>query len=164
MAGNATFGLGGTKGQGLEALKQALQKRIVKKAVTKTVQPVAKAVKAACPVRDAKDVKGGTLKKSIGYRVGANKQTGKVSAAVGARKGFKREIGKGKDGSPVYADPAKYMHLVEYGTYRSRALPFVRPAWQARRAQARATFVAVMQQEIRAEAAKALAKAKAGGK
>jgi len=155
--GDASVALGGTKGLGLKGLKAALQKRIVKNGVTKTVQPVNKAVKAACPVRDAKDIQGGTLKKSLGYKVDS-KKSGFAKAVIGARRGYKRQVGVIKTGpnagTPVMADPAKYLHLVEYGTRNAPATRFVKRTWIQQKRQAMATFARVVREEIKKEAAK----------
>ncbi len=155
--GDASVSLGGTKGLGLKGLRDSIQKRIVKKGVTKMVQPVTKAVKAASPVRDEKDRQGGTLKKSLGHKVSA-KRSGFAKAVIGARRGFKRQIGvvkRGKNaGRPIFADPVKYLHLVEYGTKYAAAKRFVKRTWQQQKRQAVTTFIQVVREGIKTQAAK----------
>jgi HK97 gp10 family phage protein len=74
----------------------------------------------------------GQLKKSLGLRVKTYRKDGKAYAAIGARSGFKIQTGvvsRGpKAGEPIYSNPTQYLHLVERGTSRSAAHPFLRPA------------------------------------
>lgn len=172
--GNATVGLGGTQGTGVERLKNALKNRIVKKGITKSSQGPTKAMKASAPVRNSKDIQGGTLKRSWGLRVTVNRRTNVVSGVIGVRRGFKWQVAQKppeqyglfkrllhkaglirppRDGK-VYVDPAKYFHLVEYGTYRSRARPFVRTVWGGMRQQSVGVFVATVREEVRKQAVK----------
>ena len=75
---------------------------------------------------------GGLLRKSLGYKVKTYTKTGTAVAVCGPRKGFREQIGvvsRGKDkGKPIFADPQKYAHLVENGTRRTSAKPWLRPA------------------------------------
>lgn len=74
----------------------------------------------------------GLLKKSLGLRVKPYRRNGTVYAAIGPRSGFKQQIGtvtRGPNaGKPIYANPTQYAHLVERGTSRHSAKPFLRPA------------------------------------
>lgn len=70
--------------------------------------------------------KTGLLRKSI-KNVVRTARRGGVYAIVGPAVGFKQEVVR--DGARVTSDPAKYAHLVEYGTSHSAAKPFLRPAF-----------------------------------
>jgi HK97 gp10 family phage protein len=110
--------------------------------------PIVKAAKARAPIGSGPHP--GLLKKSIGMNV--RKVGSIISARIGPRTGFRVQVGtkklrknlmaKRRDGSrilaasagtevPVFKDPNKYSHLVELGTSKSPAKPFIRPAIDA---------------------------------
>ena len=96
----------------LDKLPGRLDRRVIRGALTKTAKPLVKAVKAKVPVFT------GNLKKSIGafslkHGKGRNRST--VAIAVGAR-----TSGKFK---------GYHAHLVEFGTVKMKARPFLRPAF-----------------------------------
>ena len=62
----------------------------------------------------------GLLKKSLGKKVKTYRGTGTTYVAIGPRQGFK-DPATGRD-------PVKYAHLVELGTVRAQAKPYLRPA------------------------------------
>jgi len=53
---------------------------------------------------------------------------GQLTARVGARSGFTQMVTRKGRTKPEKANPVKYANLVEYGTSRSPAKPFIRPA------------------------------------
>ena len=122
-----------TKITGAREIRDALRKlpkelqRAAEKAVLRAgAQPIAKAAKARAP----KD--SGLLKKSIGLRVATVK--GETSARVGPRTGMKQQVTRKRPNGKTYtetADPNKYSHLVELGSSRAPAKPFIRPAVDA---------------------------------
>jgi hypothetical protein len=87
--------------------------------------------------------RGGLLKKAIGFKVKRYKKVINV-AIVGVRHGFRQQIGvvtRGgkpnmkmsrkkprKVGQPIYADPVKYIHLIDRGTRNTKANPIIEPA------------------------------------
>ena len=77
---------------------------------------------------------GGQLKKSLGYRIKVYRDTGVVIGVVGPRRGYRISVGvrsRGPNkGKPVFINPVNYAHLVELGTRRTAAQPFLRPAVQ----------------------------------
>ncbi len=89
----------------------------------------------------------GLLLKSLGISVRKVKATGgtaQMTAHIGARSGFKgKSLGfklskRGKTKGTMierFADPSKYVHLVELGTSRSAAKPFIRPAIESAKNQ-----------------------------
>lgn len=85
----------------------------------------------------AKSIKDtGQLYKSIGLTVRRIRRKlqyiNRYTARVGARGGFNLKIGtytRGKKkGKAINRDPRYYSHLVEYGTSKMPARPFIRPA------------------------------------
>ena len=95
----------------------------------------------------------GLMAKSIGSKV-KTYPSGVVVGLVGPRSGFNRQVGvrkhRAKIGQPINVDPIFYRHLVEYGTPRSRAKPFMRPAWDQTKDQAQAAIVSVLTDGIAA--------------
>lgn len=89
----------------IEGLPPELEKQI-RRHILKTANKVRNNAKARVPVRT------GALKKSIR----AKYEKDKLSATIGPR---------GKN--------AWYAHFVEFGTVRSRAKPFMNPAWEQER-------------------------------
>jgi len=78
----------------------------------------------------------GQLYKSLGLTVRRVRKKGQAinryTARVGPRGGFGITLGtktKGKNkGKPIRRDPRFYAHLIEYGTSKVPARPFIRPA------------------------------------
>ncbi len=147
----------------LQSVDKNVRKKLLRKAITKATQPVAKAAK-----RGARDVvnqvaandevgqamkSSGLMAKSIGSKV-KTYPSGVVVGLVGPRSGFNRQVGVRKRGAkigqPINVDPIFYAHLVEYGTRRSRAKPFMRPAWDQTKDQAQAAIVSVLTDGIAA--------------
>ena len=102
----------------LANLPKELQRGAESTALREGMKPVLKSARAKAP----KDT--GLLKKAIGLTVRKGKKG--ITARVGARTGFRKQVMR--NGRTVTADPAKYSHLVEYGTSHSAAKPFIRPA------------------------------------
>lgn len=94
----------------------------------------------------------GTLAKSIGRKVKIYRESGVAVGIVGPRQGFRRTVTL-KSGRQLVMDPVKYSHLVELGTRRSRAKPFLRTAWESTKGEAENALVSTMRDGI-AEAAK----------
>lgn len=129
----------------LGGMRAATQRKIVRPAVNAALTPVNKAAKRSAPKRT------GQLKRSIGKVVRLYKKRGVIWGGVGPRKGFKVII----DGKAV--DPTKYAHLVERGTVRTKANPFLRRALDENKSEAKR----IMAERIRAGIAKEVARQKA---
>ena len=117
---------GAMKITGARELQRALARlpEELSKSVERTVlREGAKPIHSSAKSRVA--VSSGLLKKSLGITVKKTRK-GQLTARVGARSGFKKTVTR--NGKTVNADPAKYSHLVEYGTSHSPAKPFIRPA------------------------------------
>ena len=102
----------------LDKLPDELKKGGERRVLAAGAKPIVKAARG----KVRKD--SGNLKKSLGSKVKMIK--GVRTARVGARTGFGKMVER--DGRMVYSKPTNYAHLVEYGTSRTAAKPFIRPA------------------------------------
>lgn len=105
----------------LANLKGSLIRRIVRQALNKAATPILKTAKQSVPVDT------GLLKKSLG-RKSKTYKSGTLMQIIGARSGFKTPVGVNRKGRTKYQNPTQYLHLVEFGTSRSEAKPFLGPA------------------------------------
>ena len=94
----------------------------------------------------------GTLARSMGRKVKIY-PSGIAVGIVGPRNGMGRAVTL-KSGRQLYMDPVHYSHLVEFGTHRSRAKPFLRPAWESSKGQARLALESTIRDGIDKAAAK----------
>lgn len=118
----------------LDELPKRLRNKHLKKAVGNAARTILWAAKARTPKRR------GVLYKSLGRKVKLYRNSGVAVAIVGARTGFRQVVGTRvrdsrpgtkypkKAGDPIYADPTKYLHLVELGTSRSAGVHMLRDA------------------------------------
>jgi HK97 gp10 family phage protein len=113
---------------------QALARRHVRQGVARAGRLIARAAKVTVRVDT------GLLRTSLGVKVKTFRGSGVTVAMVGPRVGIravKRVRFKGRfAGQPLVGIPTKYGHLVEKGTSRSRAFPFLRPALASQQQQA----------------------------
>ena len=88
--------------------------------------------------------RGGLLRKALHYKVKQYRKGKIMVAIVGVRPGFRTQIGimtRGskpqtemtrakvrKAGTPIFADPVKYIHLIDRGTRDAAAIPIIEPA------------------------------------
>jgi len=137
MANNINFGgAGGIKLTGaaeiwikMAKVGKAVSDKLSKRALNKALKPVVAKAKELAPVQ-ANHPLAGMLRDSIGAKTTMKKGTVRGVAGpirkkvqIGTRKKGK------KKGAPIFKDPARYAHLVEFGTSHSAAKPFLRPAW-----------------------------------
>lgn len=130
----------------LSRLKEAVNRRVLRKAVTAASKPVLKEAKAKAPKET------GLLKKSLGRRTKTYRNSGTAVAVVGPREGFKKEVTV--NGKTEVRNPVKYAHLVEYGTIQTAAHPFLRSAWEGTKAVARSAMVKAIEDGIDKELSK----------
>lgn len=156
-------GLQGVLSQ-LDGIKKSLRNKHLKRATNEISRAILWGARSRVPRRL------GTLYKSLGRKVKVYRGSGVAVAVVGARKGYKEQVAvRVKDSRPgtkypkkagdaVYADPVKYLHLVELGTVRTKAHHALRGAAKAARP--------MMADAVRAAVGAALAEAaaKGGGK
>lgn len=116
-------------------LKDSVQRKYIRRAVTQAARKATAAAKSFVPVES------GALKRSIGFNVGYEKTSGIFVGRIRPRKGFGQRVTKvrgkrrriGKRGAAAGAkiekrEPTFYAHLVERGTVRMPARPFMRPS------------------------------------
>lgn len=100
----------------LEELPTRVVKNVVRRAVYAGASKIRDVAKGKVPVDT------GALRASIIASTNKAQKTGEISASVGvARKKFVRGRRAGRN-------PRRYAHLVEFGTARTSANPFLRPA------------------------------------
>lgn len=104
----------------LDGVDAKLRKKGVRAAVSKGGQVILSRARKTAPKQT------GLLKKSLGKKVKVYRHSGNAVAVVGPRTGFRGVVTR--DGRQVTGDPTKYAHLVELGTVRAKAKPFLRPA------------------------------------
>lgn len=141
MARSASIQLTGFKE--LEKALLSLPAELAKEAEAGALRAGMVPVRRATIANAAATKDTGLLQKSIGLTVRRirkkGQNTNRYTARVGPRTGFKKSLGtriakvtKGnrKAGKPyeAFQDPVRYAHLVELGTSRSAAKPFIRPA------------------------------------
>lgn len=125
-----------------EKLSKGLRNKAIRIAMNKAAGKVKSAVQSNAPVRL------GILQKSIRIKVKQYRAGNVWVAVVGARSEKKRK-GKykrgPKKGQPKIHNPARYGHLVERGTKRSKARPFLKPALK----QTAKAYIDTLTQSIR---------------
>ena len=143
----------------LKALPAKLAKRALRQAVAAGTRRLAKEAKGLAPARTR------LLRRSLGSKVKAY-PSGAVVGIVGVRKGFRQQIGVArvdsrqgtryprKAGTPIYANPEKYLHLVELGTYRSRPAGFLSRALRVTGAVVRGAIVESVNKALERELAR----------
>src|SRR5262249_3315811 len=125
-------------------------------------RPVVRAAKARLVTQTNQRI----LRKSLGFKV--RTYGDKVVGIIGPRTGFRTIVGYrtyGKDGTrlgvrervkkPIYEDPAKIAHLVEFGhggPHPAPAHPFLRPAFDGTKKEAQDTVTDETWKEIEKEA------------
>lgn len=128
-------------------LPDRLQRKHVRRGVTKAARRTAKEAKGKVPTETK------TLKLSIGQRVRTRR--GVVLAAVGPRRNMGRMVsaeGRGGKTRQVFRNPTRYAHLVEFGSSEIQPQPFMRPAYDATKQSNLAVIRSEIQVGIEAEA------------
>ena len=107
----------------LEKLPKELRRTTESAALRAGATPIRKAAKAN--LSGVKDT--GLLQKALGLTV-KKTRAGQLTARVGPRSGFAQVVLRKGRSKPEKANPVKYAHLVEYGTSKMAARPFIRNA------------------------------------
>jgi len=145
----------------LRQLKAATARNVVKRALTNAVKPVRDRAQANAPVAT------GQLRSSISIVGGFVNNTGKAEYAAVLRKGGSKEEarsalrdarrnagGSGRTIRVQVVASARYSSLVEFGTKKAAAQPFMRPAFDA----TKELVIASLGNEIRSEIEKSVAR------
>ena len=142
----------------LDDLPKEYKKSGERSALRAGVKPIVKTARTNA----LKSKKTGLLIKSIGTTVRKLK-TGELTGRVGIRSGFKGKslgfkiVKKGKNkgqSRESFADPRHYAHLVEYGTSRTAAKPFMRKAVESNQGNALNEMAKALEKSIMKTAAR----------
>lgn len=138
--------------QSMSDLKQSIQSRALRPAVTKGARIISKEAKRLAPKES------GLLRKSIGTKVKTYK-SGVVVAIIGPRSkpSFRKTVTV--NGRQQVRNPVNYAHLVEYGTVRTRPHSFLRAAIQTKQGEVRRVMAEALRESILKQRAKEAAKA-----
>ena len=132
----------------IDRLRGPIQRRIMRPAVTQALTPILKTAKALCPVRT------GLLKRSLGKKV--HKKGREIWGGVGPRKSFDDAAAEGEE------KPGDIVYVVEHGTSKAAAHPFMRPALDRNREQALAILARKAKEGLAKEAKEKLQRALSG--
>jgi len=126
----------------IEELERRITRGVMREALTKSGRIMAAKARAVAPVDT------GTLKRSLKIAVKTSRKKGVVVARIGA---------SGKEVRNAAGDdlhPARYLHLVEYGTRHSPPQPFMRQAFESTKGEVSAKYHAELVDAIPRIAAK----------
>lgn len=140
----------------LERTLTQLGKRAATRVLKRAAQGALKSLVA--PARAKVPRRYGLLRKSLGTTVKYYRQSGTVFVAMGPRPGWKTPIVDRRTGQVRFANPQMYAHLVERGTRRAAAHPFLRPVWDAQKVAIVRTFCKKLLTGFDVEARKLVAK------
>lgn len=139
----------------LEKLPDRISANVLNAALRRGASVIAK--EARKNLRASPSIDSALLEKSISSRARRQKRKGKyvgrAVVSIGAQRVTTQVVRKGHK-KPVTATPSKYAHLVEFGTRKMKAEPFLRPALDTKGAEAIAVIGEAMSKRISAEAAK----------
>lgn len=140
----------------LDGLRKTLVSKILRKAVTEASKIVRQTVTS-----NAQAIKRfGFLAKSIGVKVKTYSESKTAVAIVGPRSKFVKTRGvytRGKKkGEARFIRPSFYAHLVENPTKRSKAKPFLKPAFDSTKDQYLNSLAAAIERGISTQLGKAI--------
>ena len=139
--------------KGLDELKKAfdlLPKRVAVKAASKAVREGAKIIQKAARAKVPVDT--GNLRRSISVKILNKKRDAmQVAALIGPGTGYFSKRGKNKG---KRANDGFYGFFVEYGTAKTAAEPFMRPAYDENTGAVQQKIMDVIGEAIEAEAQK----------
>lgn len=134
-------------------LQVSMRKKILRKAATEANRIFLRAAKANLIANNS--VRTKILLKSLGSKVRSYNSGSTIVVMMGPRTGYKTAIGvrtRGRHkGQVIYENPTQIAHLVEKGTKFAAAKPFMRPAFDEKKAEAEAKAAETMQAMIAAE-------------
>lgn len=140
-----------------QALPMKLQRKGLRRGVTKAARGVVRAAKKECP----KETK--LLSQSLGLKAYTRRDKMGVGAVIGVRKGYYRGVVRKRGGfrksrkseaPTAFRNPEKYLHLVILGTKHSRANNFLLRAAQRTQAQSVQTIRGEIVVQLETETAK----------
>jgi len=154
MADNISFDT-----KGIAELRKTFQRlpfrvadKALKTALRGGARPMLKRAKSLVPVRT------GTLRKALYTKVKVYPRDGAGFAGIGARSrkvAVASHFGGQSHGKTIYANPAKYLHLVEGGNYGGQgANPFMKRSFQSGFEASKQNFTKFLKRGVEREARK----------
>lgn len=125
----------------LKKLPAKVQRKVTRQAVSAGATPITKEMRRRAPVAT------GATQLSIRRKTKTDKKTGTIFAIIGADTRVRQT-------TPREHVPARIVHILEKGSIRMAARPFMRPAFEAKQSEAEAKIRAKLGQGIEREAAK----------
>ncbi len=122
--------------QRISALNKTVANRVVRKAATAGARLIRDEAKSRVPVDT------GLLKRNIVVKKFRDQGPGNVRYGIGlvsskaVYSNNKTNRRKGRVGQSYYQDKAFYGHMVEFGTRKMKARPFLRPAFESQKEKA----------------------------
>lgn len=108
----------------LEFLIGKVERTAKREALTKAARPMLKAAKSLAPVRDRH------LQKSLKVKISTFQRDEMIIATIGPDRQY-RATRTDEEGNPQRVRPVYYAHLLEFGTHRMPAQPYMRPAFDS---------------------------------
>lgn len=151
----------------LAELPKATGRNVLKRTLIKAGQPIAERARELVPVQSGQLKSSIMISPRIKNTVGYAEYSAAMRAGLGKEAAVRalRDVRRSAKGSfaEMFVGPAVpagfYGHLVEFGTSRTQAQPFMRPAWDAMQGRALAIIRAELGNEIIA-AARRIARSK----
>lgn len=139
----------------IENLLKRLPERVAKNVTTGALRAGAAVIarQARANVRNSPSIDSGLLVRNITSRARKRSKKGSAVVSVGVARKTAMVVRKGRE-KAVKVSPARYAHLVEFGTEHSPAEPFLRPALDEKGDEAIARIGAAMGKGIEREARK----------
>jgi hypothetical protein len=148
--------------QALAQLPKAIARNVLKRTLAKAAEPIAEAARQAVPV-DQGDLKASiSVSPRIKNKVGSSEFSAAMRAGLGKDAAVRAMRDARRAGGSSFAEthigPAakkgviRYAHLVEFGTAKMPAEPYMRPAWDAEKESALRIIRAELGNEIIAAA------------
>lgn len=128
----------------LKLLSKKMQREIGYEAVVTAMTPVVTRAKRYA----RRSIETGNLQDSIGIKATPKVRKGRLYAIVGPR----RKFTKADPGGKGFRRATNYAHLVEFGTSKSAAKPFMRPAWAAEKPKVEQSLGEILGKRIIEEA------------
>lgn len=129
-----------------DKLEKGVRNKVVRIAMNKASGVVKAAVVSNAPSRY------GFLKKSIRIKVKNYKNKAVWVSVIGPKSDFKRNKGKvkrgEKKGTPITHRPSNYARLVEKGTKKAKAHPFLKPALKSTQSAFMSTLRASIKDQV----------------
>ena len=130
----------------LERLQKAAQIKLVRDSLKVATTPMRKALIAAAPVGDGPNK--GLLKKSIKTKVKTYRTGLTVVTITGPDSKVEKPLPPSRSGKKRTQRPARYVHLIEFGSKKVKANPFTRRTFALMKSVVVAKFVSDLSRRV----------------